>query len=181
MYHGIGHRKLGKKTQHRLAMFSNMATSLILNERVQTTLPKAKELRRIVERLVTKGKRGDLSNRRSAYDFLRDDASVSKLFGDLAKRFKARNGGYTRVLKLADTRLGDSAKMALVEFVDYVLPASKTKEQRKEEATARKNAAKEAKKNAAPKAPRDAKQKVKGSQSEKKGANTMKSSGSRGT
>jgi large subunit ribosomal protein L17 len=180
MYHGIGHRKLGKKTPHRLAMFSNMATSLIMHERIQTTVPKAKELRRIVERLITKAKGGTLGDRRGAHSFLRDDESVSKLFGDVATRFKDRKGGYTRVLRVAGTRHGDGAELAMIELVDFKLPSSKSKEQKKEDSAAKKKAAKEAKK-AAPKVSRDRNAKVKGSQAEKKGANTMKSSGSRGT
>lgn len=132
MYHGMRLRKLGKKSQHRLAMFANMAASLIQHERIETTLPKAKELRRVVEKLITKGKRGDLANRRRAMSELRDDASVAKLFGELAPRFKDRNGGYTRVLKTATTRMGDAAQTAFIEFVDYKLPASKSKEEKKE-------------------------------------------------
>lgn len=182
MYHGIGHRKLGKKTQHRLAMFSNMATSLIMHERIQTTMPKAKDLRRVVERLVTKGKNGDLNSRRLANSFLRNDESVKKLFDDVAVRFKDRKGGYTRILRLAGTRAGDAAQMAIIELVDYVLPAAKTKEQAKEDQSAKRKAAKEEKKAAAASKPaRETKTKVKGAKSEKKGTGNMKSSGSRGT
>src|SRR4051794_532137 len=103
MYHGVGYRKLGRKTAHRMAMFANAANSLIEHERIETTLPKAKELRRVVERLITKGKKGDMHSRRNAFSFLRSEDTVKKLFDDLAPRFKERQGGYTRVLKLAAT------------------------------------------------------------------------------
>lgn len=131
MYHGVGYRKLGKKTPHRLAMFANAANSLIQHERIETTLPKAKELRRVVERLITKGKSGSEHDRRNVFSFLRSGEAVEKLFGTLAPRFKDRQGGYTRVLKLAETRRGDAAEMAVLEFVDYVLPAEKTKDEKK--------------------------------------------------
>jgi len=129
MYHGVGYRKLGKKTRHRMAMFANAASSLIQHERIETTLPKAKELRRVVERLVTKGKSGTQHDRRNVFSFLRSNTAVTKLFDDLAPRFKDRQGGYTRVLKLPETRMGDAAAMAVIEFVDYVLPATKTKDE----------------------------------------------------
>lgn len=177
MYHGIGHRKLGKKTPHRLAMFSNMATSLIKHERIQTTVPKAKELRRIVERLITKGKNGDLGSRRNVHAFLRDDESVSKLFGDIASRFKDRKGGYTRVLRVAGTRHGDGAEVAMIELVDHVFKA-KTKEQSKEDRASEKKAAKAAK---GVKKPRDnSKQKV-GKTDKKGGGGAVKTGVSRGT
>lgn len=186
MYHGAGYRKLGKKTTHRLAMFSNMATSLIMHERIETTLPKAKDLRRVVERLITKGKKGDLHNRRQAFSFLRNEESVTKLFGELAPRFKDRNGGYTRVLKLADLRLGDAAQMAIVELVGYTLPASKTKEELKKDKAAAKAKAKEEKKAKAAARPDKSAQKAAKSgiskRTGKAGASaSMKSSGSRGS
>lgn len=182
MYHGMKQRKLGRKSTHRMAMFSNMSTSLIENERIQTTLPKAKELRRIVEKLITKGKKGDLHNRRQVYNFLRSDASVTKLFGDIAPRFKDRKGGYTRILKLADTRNGDAASMAVIEFVDYVMPIEKSKEQKKTDRADEKKKAKEAAA-AKPKGVKSAKEsKPKlGKTSKAGGSSSMKSSGSRGS
>jgi large subunit ribosomal protein L17 len=117
MRHGKVHRKLGKKPEHRKAMFANMCAALIKHEQISTTLPKAKELRPIVEKLVTLGKRGDLHARRQAVAQIRDVAMVKKLFDVLGPRYKARNGGYTRVLK-AGYRYGDNAPVAVIEFVD---------------------------------------------------------------
>ncbi len=118
MRHLKGYRKLGRVTSHRLAMLRNMATSLVLHERIETTVPKAKELRGIVDRMITLGKRGDLHARRQALSYLYDDAAVSKVFSDLAERFKTRPGGYTRILKKG-FRFGDGADMAFLELVDY--------------------------------------------------------------
>ena len=117
MRHGVAGRKLSKTTTHRKAMFSNMANALIKHEQIKTTLPKAKELRPIVEKLITLGKQGGLSNRRSAYSKLRDKDMVTKLFGPLAERYKDRQGGYCRVLK-AGFRYGDAAPMGVIELVD---------------------------------------------------------------
>jgi large subunit ribosomal protein L17 len=117
MRHGVAGRKLGVTSTHRLAMFRNMAVALLKHEQITTTLPKAKELRPVAERLITLGKRGGLHARRQAYAQLRDDVIVSKLFGALADRYKVRPGGYTRVLK-AGTRYGDAASMAVIELVD---------------------------------------------------------------
>ena len=117
MRHGQTHRKLGRKSQHRTAMFANMAAALIKHEQISTTLPKAKELRPIVERLVTLAKRGDLHARRQAISTVRDETQVRKLFSTIAERYKTRKGGYTRVLK-AGFRYGDNAPMAVIEFVD---------------------------------------------------------------
>ena len=117
MRHGKVHRKLGKKPAHRKAMFANMAASLIKHEQIVTTLPKAKELRPIVEKLVTLAKKGGLAARRQAISEIRDVAQVRKLFEVIAARYKERNGGYTRVLK-AGFRYGDSAPVAVIEFVD---------------------------------------------------------------
>lgn len=117
MRHGNAHRKLNVTASHRKAMFSNMAVALITNEQIKTTLPKAKELRPVVEKLVTLGKKGGLANRRRALSMLRDEDSVKKLFDTLAKRYEKRAGGYVRVLK-AGFRYGDAADMAMVEFVD---------------------------------------------------------------
>ena len=117
MRHGKAGRKLNRTSSHRKAMFANMAASLILHEQIVTTLPKAKELRPIVEKLVTLGKRGDLHARRQAISQIRDVAMVGKLFDTIGERYKDRQGGYTRVLK-AGFRHGDSAPMAVIEFVD---------------------------------------------------------------
>jgi len=117
MRHGVAGRKLGVTSSHRLAMFRNMAHALIKHEQITTTLPKAKELRPVAEKLITLGKRGGLHARRQAYAQLRDDVIVAKLFGALADRYKARAGGYCRVLK-AGIRYGDAANMAVIELVD---------------------------------------------------------------
>jgi len=117
MRHGIGHRKLNRTGSHRKAMFANMAVALLKHEQIQTTLPKAKDLRRVVDRLITLGKRGDLHARRQAMSVLRDRAITAKLFSDLAERYRERPGGYTRVLK-AGHRYGDMAPMAVIELVD---------------------------------------------------------------
>src|SRR5271165_1362550 len=117
MRHGVAGRKLGVTSTHRLAMFRNMAVALIKHEQITTTLPKAKELRPVAEKLITLGKRGGLHAKRLAYAELRDDVIVAKLFGTLADRYKARAGGYTRVLK-AGIRYGDAASMAVIELVD---------------------------------------------------------------
>src|SRR5689334_7403976 len=117
MRHGIAGRKLGVTSTHRIAMFRNMATSLLKHEQITTTLPKAKELRPYVERIITLGKRGDLHARRQALAQIRDEKIVAKLFGEIAERYKARPGGYCRVLK-AGVRYGDAATMAVIELVD---------------------------------------------------------------
>ena len=117
MRHGYAHRKLGRTTSHRTAMFANMAASLIKHEQIVTTLPKAKELRPFVEKLVTLAKKGDLHARRIAISRVRDVDQVGKLFATLGPRYTARNGGYIRVLK-AGYRHGDNAPMAVIEFVD---------------------------------------------------------------
>lgn len=117
MRHGIAHRKLNRTSEHRKAMFANMAASLVQHEQISTTLPKAKELRSFVDKLVTLGKKGDLSARRQAISKMRDTEQVKKLFEVLAERYKDRNGGYTRVLK-AGYRYGDNAPMAVIELVD---------------------------------------------------------------
>lgn len=117
MRHGVAGRKLGVTSTHRIAMFRNMAVALLKHEQITTTLPKAKELRPVAERLITLGKRGGLHARRQAYAQLRDDTIVAKLFDTLANRYKGRSGGYTRVLK-AGVRYGDAASMAVIELVD---------------------------------------------------------------
>lgn len=117
MRHGNGYRKLNRTASHRKAMFANMAASLIEHEQIVTTLPKAKEIRPIVEKLVTLGKRGDLHARRQAISAIRDVKLVAKLFDTLAARYATRNGGYTRIMK-AGFRAGDNAPLAVVEFVE---------------------------------------------------------------
>jgi large subunit ribosomal protein L17 len=117
MRHGMSGRKLNRKSQHRRAMFANMANSLIKHEQIFTTLPKAKDLRPIVEKLITLGKRGDLHARRQAIAELQDLVMVEKLFSTIANRYQTRQGGYTRVLK-AGFRYGDCAPMAMIELVD---------------------------------------------------------------
>lgn len=117
MRHGLKQRKLNRTSQHRTAMFANMAAALIKHEQIVTTLPKAKELKPIVEKLITLGKKGGLSNRRLAISRLRDEEQVAKLFDTLAARYADRKGGYARVLK-AGFRYGDNAPMAIIELVD---------------------------------------------------------------
>jgi large subunit ribosomal protein L17 len=117
MRHGNGYRKLNRTHEHRKALFANMAGSLIEHEQIKTTLPKAKELKRIAEKLITLGKRGDLHARRQAAAALKQDIHVEKLFAVLGPRYKERNGGCVRVLK-AGFRYGDMAPMAIVELVD---------------------------------------------------------------
>ncbi|MEM9437416.1 MAG: 50S ribosomal protein L17 [Pseudomonadota bacterium] len=117
MRHARGYRRLNRTHEHRKAMFSNMAGSLIEHEQIKTTLPKAKELRRVVEKLVTLGKKGDAHAKRLAAARLKQAAHVDKLFDVLGPRYKERNGGYIRVLK-AGFRYGDMAPMAIIEFVD---------------------------------------------------------------
>jgi len=117
MRHANAHRKLNRTAEHRRAMFANMAAALIKHEQITTTLPKAKDLRPIVEKLVTLGKQGSLHARRQAIAEIRDVAMVKKLFDVIGPRYQGRNGGYTRVLK-AGYRYGDSAAVAVIEFVD---------------------------------------------------------------
>ncbi len=117
MRHASGYRKLNRTHEHRKAMFANMASSLIEHEQIKTTLPKAKELKRIIDKLITLGKRGDLHARRLAASEIKQDAAVAKLFGTLGPRYQARSGGYSRVLK-AGFRYGDVAPMAIVELVE---------------------------------------------------------------
>src|SRR5256886_14897144 len=122
MRHGRVHRKLNRTAEHRRAMFANMCAALIKHEQIVTTLPKAKELRPIVEKLVTLGKKGGLSLRRQAISELRDVDMTKKLFDTLASRYKDRQGGYTRIIK-AGFRYGDNAAMAGIEFVDPAVHA----------------------------------------------------------
>ena len=117
MRHGFSGRRFNRTSEHRKAMFANMSAALIKHEQIVTTLPKAKDLRPVVEKLITLGKRGDLHARRLAMSKLRDETMVKKLFDVLGKRYQDRNGGYTRVLK-AGFRYGDNAPLAVIEFVD---------------------------------------------------------------
>jgi len=140
MRHGHGLRKLNRTTSHRLAMFRNMAVALLTHEEIKTTLPKAKELRRVVEPMITLGKNATLANRRLAYSRLRDHGTVRKLFGELGPRYVKRNGGYLRILK-SGFRKGDNAPMALVSLLDRpdlaaAAPAGEKKADKKETAKA---------------------------------------------
>jgi large subunit ribosomal protein L17 len=122
MRHGLTGRQLSRNSTHRAAMLRNMAASLLRHEAIRTTVPKAKELRRFVEPLITLGKTDSMANRRRAFARLRDPEVVDKLFDDLGPRFKARPGGYTRILHMAN-RAGDNADMALMALVDKAVPA----------------------------------------------------------
>mgnify|MGYP001445254482 FL=1 len=117
MRHGIAKRKLNKTSSHRISMLENMAVSLIKNETIKTTLPKAKELRPFVEKIITLGKKNKESSRINAFNSLRDKEAVIKVFGDLSERFKKRNGGYCRIVK-AGFRSGDNAPMAYIQLLD---------------------------------------------------------------
>ncbi len=129
MRHRKAGRKLGRKTPHRLSMFRNMVTSLLDKERIRTTLPRAKELRPIAERMITLGKRESLHARRQALAFVKDPGVVSKLFTDLAPRFAQRNGGYTRIVRLG-FRQGDGAQMAILELIGSAYKAHKGEEKK---------------------------------------------------
>lgn len=121
MRHLNSGRKLGRTTEHRTALFRNMATSLFRHERIETTDAKAKELRSFAEKLITLAKRGDLHARRQAYQDIRDQEVLAKLFGDIGPRFKARNGGYTRIVK-SRIRRGDNAPISIIELVGNEMP-----------------------------------------------------------
>jgi large subunit ribosomal protein L17 len=137
MRHAQGLRKLGRTTSHRLAMLRNMTVSLLRHEEISTTLPKAKELRRVVEPMITLGKKPSLANRRLAFDRLRDRDIVAKLFDDLGPRYAKRNGGYLRILKTG-FRKGDNAPLALVTLMDRAEEAQQTEDKpaKKKEAKA---------------------------------------------
>ena len=147
MRHGDGLRKLGRTSSHRLAMLRNMTVSLLRHEEITTTLPKAKELRRVVEPMITLGKKPSLANRRLAFDRLRDRGIVEKLFDDLGPRYAKRNGGYLRILKTG-FRKGDNAPLALVTLMDRIERAGEAKpednKKKKAEKTEDKKAAKAA-------------------------------------
>ncbi|MBW3098537.1 50S ribosomal protein L17 [Pseudohoeflea coraliihabitans] len=140
MRHGKAGRKLNRTASHRKAMFANMAASLIEHEQIVTTLPKAKEIRPIVEKLVTLGKRGDLHARRQAVSRIKDQDAVRKLFDTIATRYATRNGGYIRIMK-AGFRAGDNAPMAVVEFIDRDVDAKGAKDRARLEAEAENEAA----------------------------------------
>src|SRR5690348_14952780 len=133
MHHGKTHRRFNRRPEHRRAMLANLAAALIKHEQIVTTLPKAKDLRPIIEKLVTLGKRGDLHARRQAIAEMRDVAMVKKLFDVIGPRYKDRNGGYTRVLK-AGYRYGDSAAVAVIEFVDRDVDARGKEDRERHEA-----------------------------------------------
>ncbi|MBI2980829.1 MAG: 50S ribosomal protein L17 [Deltaproteobacteria bacterium] len=135
MRHLVDHRKLGRTAAHRKALFRNMVTSLVLKERIETTLPKAKELRALADRMITWGKQGDLSARRQASRVLMTADALEKLFNGLASRFRDRQGGYTRIMHLGP-RGGDAAPMALIEYLGYELPKQGKKKGDKKEARA---------------------------------------------
>ena len=129
MRHRNSGRRLGRKSPHRRAMYRNLAASLLVHETVRTTVPKAKELRRVVEPLITLAKEDSVSHRRLAFDRLRDDAAVGRLFKELGPRFKSRPGGYLRILKMG-FRVGDSAPMAIVQLLDQPEKVVEAKEPR---------------------------------------------------
>ena len=135
MRHGLGLRKLNRTSSHRLAMLRNMMVSLLRHEEIKTTLPKAKELRRVVEPMITLGKAPSLANRRLAFNRLRDRDIVGKLFGELGPRYAKRNGGYLRILK-SGMRKGDNAPMALVTLLDRPEPQAEGKKPAEEKKAA---------------------------------------------
>ena len=117
MKHNIKNKKLNRTSTHRKSMFMNLSNALIKHEQITTTLPKAKELKRFKEKIITLGKKGDLTSRRKAISILQDQEMVKKIFDTISKRYKERNGGYTRIIKLGN-RFGDNAPMAIIELVD---------------------------------------------------------------
>ena len=135
MRHRNAGRKLNRDSAHRLAMLRNMVTSLLEHERIVTTLPKAKELRRVAEKMITLGKRGDLHARRQAASYVRSKALVTKLFNDLAPQYADRQGGYTRIIRTG-VRPGDAASMALIELVNYEAPPAPAAPQAQEQSGA---------------------------------------------
>ncbi len=133
MYHGKAGRKLGRTSSHREAMFRNMVTSVIKHERIRTTDAKAKEVRKIAEKMITLGKRGDLHARRQALAFVRDKEMVKKLFGELSERYRERHGGYTRIVKVG-YRAGDNAPVSILEFIHDERKKEKTEDKAKKKA-----------------------------------------------
>jgi len=164
MRHGKAGKKLGRTPSHRKAMFRNMVTSLLQHERIVTTEVKAKEIRRLTEKMLTLGKRGDLHARRQAVAYIRSNEVVKRVFSEYAQRYANRDGGYTRVLKL-EPRAGDNAPMAMVELVDRPVveskkPGSKAKEQAKEKAAKETKPKKETKAKKDPKEKKDGDEKA---------------------
>lgn len=141
MRHGVDGRKFGRNTSHRVAMLKNLANNLIRHEQMITTIEKAKEARRVTEKLITLAKKDTLNARRLAFARTRDQEVVAKLFDELVKRYKTRNGGYTRIVKISEARWGDAAKMAMIEMVDHPELVKKKKVAKDESATDSKNAA----------------------------------------
>jgi large subunit ribosomal protein L17 len=138
MRHHVAGKKLGRTTAHKIAMFRNMVTSLIMNDRIETTLPKAKELRRWADKMITLAKKNTVASRRQAMTVLRDKAALQKLFSDLVDRFKDRAGGYTRVLKLG-FRHGDNAPMAVIEYLTAEIKKVQTSGKKSSKASAKKS------------------------------------------
>ncbi len=136
MRHHVDGKQFGRNTSHRLALFRNLANSVISQEQVVTTVTKAKEIRRVVDRIITCGKKDTLASRRIVFNRTRDRAVVTKVFSILADRYKSRAGGYTRVVKLSDTRRGDGAEMAIVELVDHPVLDRKKRQPPVEEGSA---------------------------------------------
>lgn len=180
MRHRKQGRKLGRTLSHRHAMFANMASSLIIHDRIETTLPKAKEIRRLAERIVTLGKRGTVPARRRAIALIRDKKAVSRAFDELAKRFADRKGGYTRIMKLG-CRRGDAAPMAIIEYIrgEHEAPvhAEKKGKAKKEKAPAKKAAPKTEEKKAQKKARKPAAKKAKAEKTDKKKGQAKKHTG----
>lgn len=141
MRHNLAHRRLGRNTAHRLALFRNMLAALVTRDRIETTLAKAKELRPLADKLVTLAKTGTVAARRQAFTMLRDDVSLKKLFGGLVERYRDRNGGYTRIYKLGH-RHGDSAPMAILEYLTAEIKKESAKKDVGAESKARKTARK---------------------------------------
>jgi len=174
MRHQVRKKRFGRTTSHRIAMFRNMVTSLIIEERITTTVVKAKELRRFAEKMVTLAKTGTLHARRQAAAFVRTNDAVKKLFAELGPRFQERKGGYTRILKLGN-RLGDGAPMAIIEYLGYQAKPKKAKPEAGQGAEEAPKAEKKAKapkkeKKAEPKAEKEAKREEKKPKAEKKPA-----------
>lgn len=167
MRHLVDHRKLGRTASHRKALLRNLATSLVLAERIETTLPKALELRRVADKLITLAKTGTLHSRRQAASILLDESAVTKLFNGLGQRFVDRQGGYTRIYKFGFRR-GDSAEMAAIEYLGYQLPAPKAEKEDEKAEQKKTKEKKEAKKTAKPKAEKTVKKAEKPVKEEKK-------------
>ncbi len=182
MRHQVDHRKLGRSTSHRKALLRNMASSLILAERIETTLPKAKELSRLADNLVTFAKEGTLHTRRLAARTVLDQEALKKLFDILGPRFKDRQGGYTRIFKFG-FRLGDGAPMAAIEYLGYQLPVKAKpgdKEEKKEKKAKEPKKVKVEKKAEKPKKEKEKKEPAKKAKKEEKGKTEKKKSDKKG-